>query len=456
MRPIKNVIFSLLFLVIFAGSSFAAPGIKITKPVNGSLVKPGQKVTVTITSIGGFKPKQGVANITHSPLNVSITRLPLFFTDTIPQQAFGTISVDAIAKDASGNIVVDSITLKVQQTVTLQSLTIYSDELLFQTDWDGNVKSDYDHNAIGCVFGRFSDGVERYLGDDPNTTYVSSDPSLISIDNKGKIDIHKAGNVKITISNSGVSLIVPIAFEGPRGIRPQNTTPPTTRISIKPRSNFAGWYNKDITITITAKANDIDTIQEIVYEFPSYNDESKDVNGDSAVIPFSHEGTNLFRYGAYDNERNSSGQQSLTIQLDKTPPAISIALAPYKGKLQKLSYSAVDSLSGVKELKAGLVVPDISGYKVQLVNGSKGMVLNEATKRLIVTAPNPKQVLDELKAYGFFTIGNNQIVQLNANPKTKLWQVTKSGSTIVIKAPSIAFRARAIDKADNVAVVEKG
>ena len=79
-----GIFLSLLCITVFATASFAAPGIKITKPINGSTVTPGQEITITIEAVDGFVIKQGIANIARSPLSVNITSLPFTFTDKIP------------------------------------------------------------------------------------------------------------------------------------------------------------------------------------------------------------------------------------------------------------------------------------------------------------------------------------------------------------------------------------
>ena len=456
-----SVFLSLIFL--FVTTSFASPGIKITKPLNGSTVTPGQQITVTIEAVNGFAIKQGFPYVQDSKISPTITALPATYTDNISMKAVGNVHIGVIAQDASGNTVGDDVTLKVQQTANLQSLTIYSDELLFETDWNGNVK-DYDPYKIGGVFGIYSDGIERDLSKDPNTIYSSSDPSVISIDTSGKVRVYKSGdNVKITIANSGVNLNIPVVFEGPRGIKPSQTVPPTTQISIQPTANTAGWYNKDITITITAQAHEPDVIQEIDYEFP-YIGKSEDIKGSQAVIPFSQEGINLLRYVAYDNERNSSGQQSTTIQIDKTPPTVSLSLDPYKIKLPfkadgcnflmpffyKLSYSATDKLSGVKSINGGIVIPDVTNYKTQLIKKNElNIVVSEKTRHILIASSNPSEILNQLKTNKIVPIDNGQIMHLNEIEKLDTWTITKIGGYLVIRAPSIVFKAQATDNADN-------
>ena len=466
---ISSVLLSLLCVAIFASNSFAAPGIKITSPLNGSTVTPGQEVTVKIEAVGGFKIKQGVAGIGGSPLNVNVTSLPMTFTDKIPAKAIGRVAVDVLATDVAGNMVGDSVTLNVQQTATLQSLEINQDKISVALDWDGNINEN-PSNYICTVYGIYSDGIKRDISEDANTTYSSNDPSVISIDNKGNYTINKVGEATVTVSNSGLSKVIPVVFEKPSGIRPSETIPPTVSIDIQPAPNAAGWYNKDVTITITAKDNEGGSgVKDISYQFAYLNARPTYINESQVTIPFSQEGINLFRYAADDNEGNDSGQQSTTIQLDKTPPEVSLSLDPYKIKLPfksegcnffmpffyKLSYTATDKVSGVKDIRGGLIIPDIKSFRTQLNRGGMTqVVLNDRTKNIIITAPNPQDLLNQLKADKLFPIDNNQIMHLNERPKANLWTITKLSNYLIINAPSITFSAQAKDNADNVSTTK--
>jgi hypothetical protein len=433
------------------------------------MVNPGQVIVVRVESVGGFKVKDGDVTVSKN-FYQNFSRLPMDFNVTIDKEAVGAVFVYATALGTPGDFSIDEVTLNVRQTATLQSLEINEDEIWIDTDWDGNISAKGKHSgSLVSIYGNYSDGIMRDITNDPATTYSSSDPSIISINSKGDYNVYKVGQAAITVSNSGVSKIIPLTFHKPEGVRPSQTVPPTTQISIKPSPNSAGWYNEDVTITITAKANDPDVVQEIDYEFPSFNEESQDVNGDRVIIPFSHEGSNLFRYVAYDNERNSSGQQSLTIQLDKTPPSISLSLEPYKIKspfrvgnysflrpsFYKFTYSATDKVSGIKDAKAGLSIPDVTKFKVRLIKGSGiYIVFNEMTKYLIITAPNPQEVLGQMKAYKILPVDNNQLIYLNKIPYLKTWIIAKMGRYFVIEAPSVVFKAQATDNADNVATKE--
>lgn len=455
----------IFLLAIFAGAANAAPGIKITKPANGSTVNPGQVIVVRVEPVGRFRVTDGDVTVSKN-FYQNFSRLPANFNVTIDEEAVGTVFVYAKALGTPGNFSMDKIILNIRQTATLQSLEINEDEIWVDTDWDGNISAKGKHSgSLVSIYGNYSDGIMRDITNDPATTYASSDPSIISVNGKGDYNVYKVGQAAITVSNSGVSKTIPLTFHKPDGIKPSQMVPPTTQIDIQPPPNPAGWYNKDIIITITAKANDPDVVQEINYEFPYLNEESQDVSGDRVTIPFSHEGSNLFRYVAYDNERNSSGQQSMTIQLDKTPPSIALNLEHLKNgnhgllmpSFYKFTYSATDKVSGIKYAKAGLSIPDVTKFKTRLLKGGgTSIVFNETTKYLIITAPNPQDVLAQMAAYKIVPIGNNQLMYLNKTPRLKTWIIIKAGNYLIIEAPAIVFKAQAADIADNIAMKKNG
>jgi hypothetical protein len=463
----RIAVFYILCSIIFVGISFADPGVKITEPVNGATVHPGDELVIKIEATEGFMLSDGEVSVSPKGICETFTTLPVSFTTKVPMEAMGKLHIGVMAFGEPVKFAHAEANLIVQQTAILQSIEINQDEIWVDVDWDGNINPKGKHSGtIITVYGIYSDGVKRILDDDSATTYTSSDPSIISVGNKGKYQVYKVGEASVTISNSGVIKVIPVVYEKPSGIRPSESIPPTTSIDVQPPANTTGWHNKDITITITAQDNEGGSgIREIAYSFPYVSAESNFVQNNKAVIPFSEEGINPLRYGASDNEGNNTGQQSTEIHIDKTPPSLSLCLEPYKIKLPfrrdnchffmpffyKLTYSATDSLSGVKEKRAGLSIPDINGFKTKLIKrGREQIILDEIKKHLLIAGSNPEGILNQLKTYKLFLIDNNQIMYLNQRPRMRTWTITKLDKFLVIKAPAISFKAEAKDNADNV------
>ena len=358
MKVFKLFINTFFISIIFSSICFAAPDVKITSPQEGTLVYPGEEITVTIEAVDGFQIREGDLGPFAQP-EQNITSLPVTVKYIIPIKAVGTTKVTAIATDITGRYGVDEVILKVEQTATLQSLKVSpDDQIWYQTDWNGNID---DSSIYIGVSGVYSDGITRNLKNDPNTAFTSSNPEIILIDSKGKVTPHKIGDAKITVSNSGLSVDIPVVFEKPRGIRPSETIPPTTSIDIQPLANSAGWYNQDLTITLTAQDNEEGAgIQEVDWRFAG-KAKGDYVNGDSAVVTYDLEGVKNFSYWSRDKEGNEDDNK-IELRLDKTPPDITstINLQPNSSGWNNtdvtVSFTATDKLSGIKSVTQPVTV----------------------------------------------------------------------------------------------------
>lgn len=391
MKSIKTIFgevigFCILFLTIFMGISFAEPGIKIVEPRDGAIVHPGEEITLRIETVEGFVVTNGQVMVNF--FFKQFTSLPASFTIKIPIDAAGTINIFVMAGSTPDKCASDEVNLKVQQTATLQSLEIDQDKIFVDLSWEGNIKEeDRLGRMTAIVYGIYSDGVARNLSDDLNTTYVSSDPSVVSIDNKGNYQIHKAGEAKITVSNSGVGKDILLVFIKPTGIRPSETISPITAIDIKPPANSAGWYNTDITVTLTAKDNKGGSgIREIDYSFLGTKIQNKYVEADIAVIPFSIEGIKELVYSSIDKEGNYEKNNRFDIKLDKTPPQLSLTSPKenteyFHDEAIPLTYTSTDALSGINSTLVSLDNTGIANStSIQPKVGSHTLVLTATDK----------------------------------------------------------------------------
>jgi hypothetical protein len=540
-RTMMKITIPLIILLFMSqGFSFAEPGVKITHPDDGTIVNPNQDIAVTIEAVDGFQILQGHLISAYGVEWFDL--LPVTMPVHIVRDAVIETPVVVIAQGVDGNLVGDNLLLKVQQIAALTSLEIKPDKLVIFTDWNGNIEEDY--YPYIQVSGIYSDGITRSLSKDAQTIYMSSNPSVASVDVSGKVGVYKTGQAVITVSNSGISAKIAVIFEGPTGTRPADTISPSIAIDVQPPANIYGWHNGDIAVTLTATDNDGGSgVQEIVYEFPYLAAEPTHVISNQVVIPFSIEGVNIFQCIAYDNDRNDSGQKSIELKLDKTPPVTTAVISPppddqgyikflpvkvsftatdnlsdvafttpekiftasgiyqveYYSRdvagnventktvtlnimpqdttapkillqlkpvtikigritltvphLYTLVYSATDNESGIKELKAGLIVSDVSKFKANLIkSGRLHITINEKKKSITIRAPNPNDVLSSLNKEGLLLIRNNQPLFLQELPRSDEWTITELGGSMIILAPEIIFEAKAVDNANNAAV----
>ncbi len=106
-----------------------------------------------------------------------------------------------------------------------------------------------------------------------------------------------------------------------------DSVPPTITATASPLPNVGGWNSQDVTLTLIANDEaEGSGVQDITYSATGAQAIAPTtVPGNTASFLISTEGSTTVTYGATDNASNSSAPQTLTVQLDQTAPAISIA-----------------------------------------------------------------------------------------------------------------------------------
>jgi probable HAF family extracellular repeat protein len=100
---------------------------------------------------------------------------------------------------------------------------------------------------------------------------------------------------------------------------PDDTTPPTSRASVFPRSDAAGWHRGAVTITLIASDDPDGTgLRSITYAARgAQRIQSTAVNGTVATIRIRAEGETTFTYFATDNAGNAEAERTLTLRVRK-------------------------------------------------------------------------------------------------------------------------------------------
>lgn len=136
----------------------------------------------------------------------------------------------------------------------------------------------------------------------------------------------------------------------------EDTTPPVTQASTTPSLNSAGWSNSNVVVTLNATDPDDSAasadVQQISISLSGAQTSSNVVQGNSAQVTVSAEGTTTINYFATDSAGNQESPMSLTVNVDKTPPAIFMTTpadgATYQANSSVVSsYSCADSVSDV-------------------------------------------------------------------------------------------------------------
>ncbi len=197
------VAYAYFFLsAFFPKISFAAPGIKIVEPENGTEFHSGEELDVVVEPVEDFVLKE-VLIVT--PFKVeTILSTPFSAKFSIPNDAIGSISILASGKNLKDQFVEDELTINVQPNATLEFLKANPPKLYLR---------ERDQMQIS-VKGVYSDGVERDISDEGlGTTYKSDDLSIVTVDTNGLVKIQGVGDATITILNSGLSVNVPVNVE---------------------------------------------------------------------------------------------------------------------------------------------------------------------------------------------------------------------------------------------------
>ena len=133
-------------------------------------------------------------------------------------------------------------------------------------------------------------------------------------------------------------------------------TPPVTVAATSPPANASGWNNSNVTVTLSAADNEPSGtgVKQITYSATGAQTiPGTVVNGASASFTISAEGVTTIAFFGTDNSGNVESVRTLTIQLDKTPPAVACSanpnvLWPPNNQLEpvNVSLSVTDTLSG--------------------------------------------------------------------------------------------------------------
>lgn len=134
-------------------------------------------------------------------------------------------------------------------------------------------------------------------------------------------------------------------------------TPPVIAVSVSPEANSAGWHNSDVTVTFTA------------------TDKLSGVKSVTQPVTVAAEGANQTVIGEALDIADNKSTASVTLNIDKTPPKLSITATPDTiwppdNKMVDVTIKgeATDNLSGIDTLtfkvtdEYGKVQPSISGF----------------------------------------------------------------------------------------------
>jgi hypothetical protein len=147
----------------------------------------------------------------------------------------------------------------------------------------------------------------------------------------------------------------PIAITAPT-MTPPDTVPPVTVALLSPQPNSAGWNNSNVTVTLNSTDNEPNGagVKQITYSASGAQTiASTVVASASTSLTISAEGITTIAFFGADNAGNIEAAKRITVQVDKTPPAVACSASPNvlwppNNELVpvNVSVNVTDSLSG--------------------------------------------------------------------------------------------------------------
>lgn len=204
MLPIK-FLYILTFILLFS-SRIGVDAATISSPREGSVYKDGDKFTVKVD----LEQTENVEMIwlftTDGKNSVVLKSSPYEAEFKVDTKYIGEDKVHASIKYMDGRLIdlEKNIKIVLPDGVILQSITNANNHAyVHDTDSTGD---------IGSLYGMYSDGIERKLPNiaDPTLEYSSDDPTIVEVDNSGKLYSKKLGKTFITIKSGDVSSKLPV------------------------------------------------------------------------------------------------------------------------------------------------------------------------------------------------------------------------------------------------------
>lgn len=205
------ILFAVSAMAVLSASANAqveSNALVITSPANGTVVAPGQIITVSVTINSGTYPsgigilggEAGGPAVMLPPISGAS---PLSFSVTIPANAFpGKFTISAAGDDSSSGVLQTSydVTLDVERTDSPVSLRVDPTSMHFQH---------VGQSLSLKVTGVYADGSWHGLTHSPLLQMTSSDTAVAKITN-GAVKAVSLGNTTIQVKYERLSASVPI------------------------------------------------------------------------------------------------------------------------------------------------------------------------------------------------------------------------------------------------------
>lgn len=180
----------MMLLLILAGGADAQPLLRITSPAEGTIVRPGQVVKVTVKAEGSLRAIGliGTGQLAADP----ITSAPYDFNLSIPAGLSpGLRRVTAVGYESPGKMIYSlPLTIDVERADEPQKLIVEPSSL--------DVLKVGESVALG-VRGLFADGTKSELNASTRTRYATGDVRIVRISADGVVEAVGEGATKVTV-----------------------------------------------------------------------------------------------------------------------------------------------------------------------------------------------------------------------------------------------------------------
>lgn len=172
-----------------ANPGLVPAGIKISEPSDGSVFQSGDSVVVVMESVAPFQA-QSVALLSEFAVMEDASP-PFEFVVEIPDDFVGRSSISAMGKNDSGGFAeARAVEIIVESPAELTGVSISSSDIY--------LNGLNDRRELG-VSGQYSDGKSRSISEsNGGVSFVSSDPSILTVSESGIVVPKRNGTVTIT------------------------------------------------------------------------------------------------------------------------------------------------------------------------------------------------------------------------------------------------------------------
>ncbi|MFQ5804522.1 MAG: Ig domain-containing protein [Candidatus Methylomirabilales bacterium] len=206
--------------LILATSPAGGQGLRIVSPPDGTVVEPGETLTVAVEP-GPGTSLQFVGIIIPEVAVDSKDSPPFVFTVRVPADApLGPHPLLAAARDDKDRLVEAVITIQVETTTPATSLRVTTPALFIAT------------KRRISVSGTFADRVTRKITRSRETTYSSSDPQVATATPDGLVEAVDPGTATITVSYKDKTVTVPVTVKFKKLTVPLDIKPKDPRNTI--------------------------------------------------------------------------------------------------------------------------------------------------------------------------------------------------------------------------------